>query len=200
MTGIDKTPAGLTVYRLPRSHWHCHLWNFEWQHIIRPSKLEEYVMAFLHGIQDGKSSHMLLTGDPGSGKTHIGIGVYRVAAAVWGTELCTWLNVPAFCERVKRSYDPLVVDPWYDVEAAKRLVVLDDLFGKDLSPHEMNQILVRLLDTAYQNNAALLVTMNQSAEPTSRDLPSRLNPHEISRLLASAVVLPMIADKDWRRG
>jgi len=146
---------GVIVFRLPRSHWHCTLWNFTWE-TVRPARLQEHVLAFLHGVQDGKAPHLILTGHPGIGKTHLGIGAYRAGSVTWGTELVTWLNVPAFCERVKRAYDQSVMDPWYDVEAAKRLVVLDDLFGKALTAHERDQILVRLLDTCYQNGAALL--------------------------------------------
>jgi len=189
-----------TVFRLPKSHWHAHLWNFVWER-ARPARLQEHVLAFLHGVEDGRAPHLILTGPPGSGKTHVGIGVYRVATVTWGTELATWLNVPAFCERVKRAYDQSVLDPWYDVEAARRLVVLDDLFGKELSQHETNQILVRLLDTCYQNHAALLVTMNPSPQPDGKwpEIYARFNPHEISRLLAESTVIPMQADKDWRR-
>lgn len=161
---------------------------------VRPAKLHDAITAFLHGVQDGKSPHALLTGSPGIGKTHIGVGVYRVAAAVWGTELVTWLNVPAFCEDVKRSYGK-ELDPWQDIEAAARLVVLDDLFGRDLSQHEAAQIAYRLIDTAYRNGAAMLVTMNQD----HKELSARLASHEISRLLADATIVPMSADKDRRR-
>jgi len=187
--------GGLTVFRIPRAHWHCTLWNFDWTD-VQPPRLQEHVLAFLHGVQDGKAPHLLLTGRPGIGKTHIGIGAYRAASVAWGTELVTWLNVPAFCERVKRSYDSKVMDPWYDVETAKRLVVLDDLFGKELTGHEKDQIISRLLDTAYQNGAAVLATMNQSHD----ELPTRLPAHEISRLLAAATIIPMSAPKDRRRG
>lgn len=197
---MSEHRPGLTVFRLPRSHWHCSLWNFEWAQ-VRPPRLQEHVLAFLHAVQDGKASHLILTGGPGIGKTHIGVGTYRAAAATWGTELVTWLNVPAFCERVKRAYDSSVLDPWYDVESAKRLVVLDDLFGKELTAHETNQILVRLLDTCYQNAAAMLVTMNPTpgADGKWPELYSRLNPHEISRLLSESTVIPMQSDKDRRR-
>lgn len=191
---MDTDASGLTVFRLPRSHWHCTLWNFDWES-VRPPRLQEHALALLHAVQDGKAPHLILTGGPGIGKTHIGIGVYRAGSVAWGTELVTWLNVPAFCERVKRSYDKSVMDPWYDVESAKRLVVLDDLFGKDLSNHERDQILVRLLDTAYQNGAAVLVSMN----PDVKEVSARLNPHEISRLLAASTIIPMQADKDRRR-
>jgi len=187
--------GGLTVFRLPRSHWHAALWNFEWDKVHPPS-LKDRVTAFLLAVQDSKAPHLLLTGDPGAGKTHIGVGVYRVATTVWGTAMVSWINVPAFCERVKRSYGDNAADPWEDIESARRLVVLDDLFGKELTNHEKDQVITRLLDTIYQNGAALLATMNPPAE----ELKSRLPPHEVSRLLADSTIIPMRALKDWRRG
>lgn len=183
------------MFRLPRSHWHCHLWNFEWT-AVTPTSLQQRITSFLHEVTDGKAPHLLLTGAPGIGKSHLGVGVYRTACTVWGTELVSWINVPAFCDAVKRSYRPDEVDPWEDYQAARRLVVLDDLFGRDLSQHEAAQIVYRLIDTAYQNGAAVLVNMNQDV----KELTGRLAAHEISRLLAGSTIIPMTAKKDYRRG
>lgn len=189
-------PGGWTVFRLPRSHWHCHLWNFEWGNILTPKSLQTRITEFVHAVHDGKAPHVILTGLPGIGKSHIGVGVYRALSVVFGTELTTWINVPAFCEAVKKSYRPDEPDPWQEFEAARRLVVLDDLFGRDLTQHEASQIVYRLIDTAYQNNAAVLVNMNQDIS----ELPARLASHEISRLLAGATIIPVTAEKDYRRG
>lgn len=188
-------PQSWTVFRLPRSHWHCALDNFQWD-AVRPASLQERLAAVMQQIADGGAPHLVMTGGPGIGKTHLGVVLYRQAAAVLGTELVTWLNVPDFCERVKQSYGGDQPSPWADVEAARRLVVLDDLFGRELTAHERSQVIVRLLDVIYQNNAALIVTMN----PSVNELPVLLLPHEISRLLAGATVIPMTAAKDWRRG
>jgi DNA replication protein DnaC len=182
------------VFRLPRSHWHCTLAGFTWA-AARPASLQARVDAFLAAAADGGAPHLILTGDPGIGKTHLGVAAYR-AATVWaGTALAYWCNVPAFCEAVKRGYKSDDASPWEDVEAARRLVVLDDLFGRDLSTHEASQIVYRLIDTVYTNGAACLITMNQAES----ELPARLAAHEISRLLAGATLIPMTAAKDWRR-
>src|SRR4051812_27699714 len=99
---IDEQ-QGFTVFRLPRSHWHCHLWNFEWEN-CQPKSLKDRVSGFVQDTADGKAPHLLLTGSPGIGKSHIGVGVYRALSSALGTQLITWINVPAFCEMVKRSY------------------------------------------------------------------------------------------------
>jgi len=120
--------------------------------------------------------------------------VYRALVPYVGTELATWLNVPAFCDEVKGAYagGP---DPMLDYAAARRLVVLDDLFGRDLTVHESEQIVVRLLDIAYQNGSAMLLTMNQDIQ----EMTARLRPHEASRALAGSTIIPVSTDKDWRR-
>ena len=188
-------PSSNTVFRLPRSHWHCHLGNFEWDKVT-PQSLRSRVRQFVQDVNEGRAPHVLLTGTPGIGKSHIGVGVYRALVTTFGTQLVTWLNVPAFCERVKRTYGADDVDPWADIEDARRLIVLDDLFGRDLTAHERDQILVRLIDTAYQNNAGFFVTMN----PSVQELQAKLLPHEISRLLAGSTIIPVVGQKDYRVG
>ena len=110
----------------------------------------------------------------------------------------TWLNIPAFCDKVKSTYGPDADagDPIADYQDARSLVVLDDLFGRELTPHEAGQIVNRLLDVAYQNGAALLVTLNQ----THKELAAILPQHEILRLLSHAAIIPVssIAEEDWR--
>ncbi len=187
--------SGFTVFRLPRSHWHCHLFNFEWAGVT-PASLQNRVFTFVEDASSGGAPHMLLTGKPGIGKSHLGVGVYRALSVAYGTGMVTWINVPAFCERVKEGYSDSTSPLWDDIEQARRLVVLDDLFGRDLSQHELSQIVYRLIDTAYQNNAAVFVNMNQSHD----ELQARLAGHEISRLLqGNAEIIPMVAKEDWRR-
>lgn len=194
LNDILVTSPGSTVYRLPRSHWHCTFENFEWD-AVRPRVLRPRIEEFLERVVAGEAPHALLTGDPGIGKSHVGVAAYRWAAARLGTALTTWINVPDLCETVKTSYGGQDAGTWEDVEGARRLVVLDDLFGRNLSVHEASQIVYRLIDTAYRNNAAVMASMNQSVEELTRRLPA----HEISRLLADSMIVPLSADKDWRR-
>jgi DNA replication protein DnaC len=184
-----------TVFRLPRSHWHCDIASFAWDN-VRPRALRQRYLEFLEQAAAGEAPHLLLTGEPGIGKTHLGVAAYRWMVARVGTELATWLNVPTFCDQVKAGYtNGAAQTPLEEYEDARRFVVLDDLFGRDLTTHEASQIVYRLLDIAYQNRAAMLITMNQDAQ----DLASRLPPHEVSRVLAGAKIIPMVAEQDWRR-
>lgn len=197
MPSADQNQASaesLTVYGLPRSHYHCSLANFAWD-AVKPLKLRAHVEAFLAGAVGGQWPHLVLLGEPGIGKTHIGVAVYRYAVAHVGTGLAQWLNVPKFCEEVKRAYgNDNKVDPFEEYDEARRLVVMDDLFGRELTRHEESQIVSRLVDTAYQNNAAMVITMNKDV----RELSARMVSHEVSRMLAGATVVKMSADKDWR--
>jgi len=188
-------PFNWTVYRLPRSHWHCALENFDWA-LVTPKSLQSDVDAFCAQVREGGDPHLLLTGGPGIGKSHLGVASYRTLAGGYGTDLCSWCNVPAFCDAVKTSYTPdLGDDPWPDIEGAKRLVVLDDLFGRDYSSHEASQIVYRLIDVAYTNAAGVVVTMNR--EP--QELSALLRGHELSRLLSKHTMIGMAAKKDYRR-
>ena len=191
---MDNTQESSTVFRLPRSHWHCHAHNFEWDG-VRPRALQEHYEKFLTEATEGGAPHLILTGDPGIGKSHLGVAAYRWMALREGTELVTWLNVPLFCDEVKTSYTTGAYTPFDAYQDARRFVVLDDLFGRGLTPHEASQILCRLLDIAYQNGAGILLTMNPPVEA----LAEQLHPHEISRLLAEATIIPMQAEHDWRR-
>ncbi len=183
-----------SILGLPPSHYHAQLSNFDWA-AVHPPSLEEHIKTFLAEVGEGKNSHLLLTGEPGIGKSHIGVGVYRAAITLFGTQLATWISVPDFCQAVKISYGG-GEDPFDVITQAQNLVVLDDLFGRELSGHEISQILARLIDTCYQNDAAMMITMN----PAVGELGSFLRPHEVSRILANSKIIPVKADRDWRRG
>lgn len=190
----DSIQDSQTIFRLSRSHWHCRIANFEWE-TVRPQALRDSYMQFLEAAAAGEAPHLLLTGAPGIGKTHLGVAAYRWMVLRVGTELATWINLPTFCDQVKAAYSYTEAhDPLSEYEQASRFVVLDDLFGRDLTTHEAGQIVYRLLDIAYQNGAALLITMNQSHE----ELKVRLPKHEVSRLLANVTIIPMQAEQDWR--
>jgi DNA replication protein DnaC len=182
-----------TIFGLPRDYWHCTYENFDWS-LVRPPELREVFLGFLRETEEGKAPHLLLCGQAGRGKSHLSVVAYRWGVVRWGTLMTTWLSVPDFCDAVKEGYD--TKDNLFDdYEKATKLVVLDDVFGRDLSPHEATAIVYRLINIAYQNRAALLVTMNQPA----KEIETRLAGHEASRLLSNARVVNVASDHDYRR-
>jgi DNA replication protein DnaC len=83
-----------------------------------------------------------------------------------------------------------------DVAAASHLIVMDDILGRKLTPHELDHIVFRLIDIAHRNNAGLVVTTNHSIE----ELRAILNPHEMSRILDGVSEIMHLTGKDWRPG
>ncbi|KKN68874.1 hypothetical protein LCGC14_0446600 [marine sediment metagenome] len=162
---------------------------------MRPKATRQHFEQFLKDCEAGGAPHLLLTGRPGVGKSHLSVAAYRWMVRRVGTVQALWLNVPDFCDKVKASYGDNTYNPMQDYEEARRLVVLDDLFGRVLTTHEGQQIVYRLIDIAYQNGAGMLITMNQSPQELTAALP----PHELSRVLAGASIVPMEAEQDWRR-
>lgn len=190
----DVLPAGSwTIFGLPRSHWHCQFENFQWEK-TKPGSLRGELLGFIEAVQAGEAPHLILNGPPGIGKSHLGVSLYRWAVTEFGTLEAVWVNVPNFCSRVKASFDQGHPDPFEDYREARKLVVMDDLFGKKLSPYEGSQIIPQMIDIAHMNNAAMVFTMN----PHHKFIYDHLDAHEASRIFLNSTIIPMTATQDWR--
>lgn len=181
----DPLPAvSQTVFGVPKSHRHCTFENFSW-----PSPgIQAEVLGFLKKIQNGGRGHLLVTGVPGTGKTHLAVAIYRWAVLQWGTMLSSLVQVPEFFHQVKATFDDkegLIDNPFRDVEDARRLVILDDLLGRTPTPWEVDHVIFRLINIVYSNSASLIVTSNHTPD----EMHGILKPHEVSRLLEGAVHL-----------
>lgn len=167
-----------TVHSLPRVLWHCQLNNLDWSKCggaVIP------VLDFMSAAVEGEATRLLLIGEPGLGKSHIGAGLFRWGVLQWDTLNCIFVHVPTFCDEVKQKYS-LDLDPYADLREAKRLIILDDVFGRELTEHELTQIVPRIIEIAYANGAAVVVTMNQTITQARK----RLAPHEFDRLISGA--------------
>lgn len=176
-----KFPSSSTILGLPRSHYHCHLGNFNWDDPPRPNA-RVAVATFVEGVSRGESPRLYLYGPQGTGKTHVGVGIYRAGVHYWGTHKCLFLQVADFCREVKQGYGKGFSDPYERVREATKLIVLDDLFAQDLTAHELGTIIPAVIQISHENRAALVSTTNYTQQETA----DRLHPHEVSRLLDGA--------------
>jgi len=166
---MSEYPTSLTVFRIPRSHWGCHLHNFEANDAVWTA-IEEFIT--------GESPHLILTGNPGNGKTHLSVALYRWAVSQSGVVRSFWCDFPAFVFDVKRGYGASD-DVLKEVEEASDFVALDDMFGRELTPHEMESILYPCIQWAHRNQARLVVSTNYTLEQIS----TKLTNHELDRVL-----------------
>lgn len=195
MVSLDNAPGSATTYGIPASHRDCYLETFEWSACSVDTARIRAFLEELEALIEGEAErppHVIMQGPAGLGKTHLAVGFYRWA--VYRTDLsrAAFIHVPSFCDEVKASFDG-GGDPFDRIRDADVLVALDDLFGRDLSPWEVNNVIPRLISTAYRNSAALLVTMN----PTFGEMENALYKHEISRIAQNADYWEF-EGKDWR--
>lgn len=194
MTDWSDLPSSETVHRLPESHWHCHLHNFDWGAVVRSSDKQRAVRGFLDAVAAGEHRNLLMLGRQGGGKTHLAVGIYRWAVARWDLSRATFLHVPTVSVRTKERFDdPDLPDPMAPLETA-RLVVLDDPFGREPTDWERQQIIPRIIDTVYQRRASAIMTANHDL----KEFAAFLHPHELSRLQEDAAVLDFFNDRDYR--
>jgi DNA replication protein DnaC len=179
-----QVPGSWTVLNVERRLHHCQLHNLNWSrcpYAVQP------VLDFMGEVTSEEPSKLILFGKTGLGKSHIAVGLYRWGVYMWDTAECMYLHVPSFCDRVKSSYgedDPGSTDlPAYaDLKMARRLVIVDDVFGRELTRHELQVIVPNIITLSFSTGAAVVFTMNYTLDEASKYIPA----HEFDRMLAGA--------------
>lgn len=181
---IDDWACSDTVFRIPPSHHHCTLDNFDW-----PSeRVRDAVDWFLEGVREQTAPHLILVGDQGNGKSHLSVALYRNAVLRYGTQDCWWGDVPEFSRKVKDGFDTgRSKDLLQDALEATSFVALDDVWARPLTPWELDNILFGLINSAVMNKAALVLTTNY----TKDQIAGALAPHEQDRLLQNSRIITL---------
>lgn len=183
----ESSPA---VFRIPEDHHHCTLANF----VFTPAA-RDAVIWFGRELHAGNAPHLILTGLQGNGKSHLSVALYRHAVWHFGTQDCWWGDIPDFCNRVKRGMDEgISEDLLIDSQEAVKFVAMDDVWGRPLTPWEMDNVVFRILSAAISNKAALVVTTNYS----KAQIGERLAPHEMDRLLQHPSKVIEFKGNSWR--
>lgn len=201
MVDVTDAPGSATIYGVPHSHQDSYLSSFDWEvGKIENGDVQRRAQQFLDHLSahaEGKITrppHLIMHGPAGLGKTHLAVGFYRWAVMKTDQRRCRFIQVPQFCDKVKRSFDE-GGDPFRDASDVDFLIVLDDLFGRELTSWEVNNVITRLVGVAYRNDAALIVTQN----PDLDEMMDLLMEHEMSRVLQNADVWEFAGrDQRWQ--
>lgn len=172
------------VFRLPRSHWSKDLNNYEFMPEVK---------AAVDSFIAGKTRSLIFTGKPGTGKTHLSVGLYRWAVSRVGPQRAMWVDFPEFALAVKRGYGQKI-DRMEEFREATSFLALDDFLGRKLSIHETEHILSGAIQIAHSNNAQLVLSTNY----TLVQISEMLTPHELDRITDGAIHLEF--DGPSRRG
>lgn len=193
---LTDIPSSETVHRLPESHWHCHLHNFDWAQVTNADAKANVVRSFLDALFAGEKRNLIMLGRAGAGKTHLAASLYRAAVARWDLTQATFVHVPTASKMVKARFDDSTLpDPLADFETA-RLVVLDDPLGREPTDWDLNQTIPEMIDSAYRRRACMVLTANHDMA----GLNARLPLHEVSRLMENATIMDFSNERDRRLG
>lgn len=182
------------IFDLPKKYWDKAYSNFDdYTENLKTKKDSCY--QFAKGETDKKS--LVMVGNVGAGKTHLGVMVAKNLAMVKGSlgireatcrfcvadELFTKFNDLVFEKKSKMDF--------IDELLRNDLLIIDDLGVANFTPSKQENLYL-LINRAYLNEKRLLITSNFTLEQLS-ELDERI----VSRLIEMAIVLKF-DEKDFR--
>jgi DNA replication protein DnaC len=208
----DRADQILRAARIPRRYEHCALDNFDiWKPELRPA-LEPPLMWAREWFERWPlhvDVGLLFMGPPGTGKTHLAVGLLRELAARKGAKIY-FSEQRELLKELQSSFDGGSGRTESDVLAPileAEVLLLDDL-GAGRTSAWAQDVMHDVLAHRYNRKLPTLLTTNRAIgddEPPSaagRDVPTlrdRLGDALISRIYEMCRVIP-VAGEDFRRG
>lgn len=129
-------------------------------------------------VEDYRNSGkgLLLIGRPGSGKTHLAVGILQKWIAGGRTGL--FITAPELLQKIRNGFEDGKNESYLSAAKAVELLVLDDLGSEKCTEWGTEQIFV-LINHRYENNLPLILTTNLSVG----ELEDRFGERAVSRLI-----------------
>jgi DNA replication protein DnaC len=196
---VEVVPRMVTAAGIPARYQHCKLSSFQTssgspreraQLMNARAAAERYVEEFVQEDGAFRQSGLLLVGPPGTGKTHLAVGVLRCLIERYRVH-GRFVEFTSLIHQIQATFDSdsqeskrQVLDPLAEAE----LLVLDELGAQQPTPW-VRDILYLIINTRYTRRLPTIFTTNYRLEPPQPSAASR----------AGAGVKPRVATLDRGR-
>ena len=190
-TDLRRADVLLSQAQIPAEYTDATLSNFE----PRPGTVHAYSIA-RQWLADFRGEHapargLLLHGPPGSGKTHLGIGLIREAIYSRFAR-CLFLNIPEWLNALREAWSSDAGEEPPN-PAGYDIVLVDDL-GAEHGTDWTRERVYSLLNSRTQSRKLTFVTTNL----TPAELDRRLGGATASRLVKLCAEVPLTPSSDYR--
>ena len=134
---------------------------------------------------------ILLTGTPGTGKTHLVVSIHR--AVLKKGIASVFINMSNLVNELLQSFKSGEESLTYMAALEKRLVIIDDL-GAERLRDWVQEYIYRLINERYEKMLPLVVTTNCGI----KELDERIGGPAVDRLAEMCEIVPL-EGKSWRR-